>query len=212
MRQEIEVMRVLRVPPLGKLVVEVNGKRYELLNEVDDTPGKRRLLAAVGELITFAGGYDSLVDAGVAPPIVPPVAPAAADTPAVAAEEESLKTEQARFLEELEKQRDALKLKAGIITEPAAVSLPPEKPAPPAPRQQTPSRQSASVASQIDTILQSLKAEDPELAERPIRLRQNPAGGLHIEVDGQVYKEPSEIEDGAVRKLIRRAVQIWRSD
>lgn len=208
MRQEIEVMRVLRVPPLGKLVVEVNGKRYEMLNEVDDAPGKRRLLAAVGELITFADGYNSLVDAGVAPPIVTE-APA---TPPVTAEEESLKAEQARFLEELEKQRDALKLKAGVSTEPAVVSLPPEKTEPPPPRPKTSSRQSASVASQIDTILQSLKAEDPKLAERPIRLRQNPAGGLHIEVDGQVYKEPSEIEDGDVRKLIRRAVQIWRSD
>ena len=36
MDNEIEVMRVIRVPPMGKLVVEVNGKRYEQLGDVSN--------------------------------------------------------------------------------------------------------------------------------------------------------------------------------
>ena len=51
MRRELEVMRVLRVPPLGKLVVEVDNVRYENLAEITDEKAKRVLLAAIGELI-----------------------------------------------------------------------------------------------------------------------------------------------------------------
>ncbi len=202
MRQEIEVMRVLRVPPMGKLVVEVNGKPYETIDEINDGPTTRRLLAAIGELITFAGNYESLVEAGVAPPV-------AAGTSELTASAESLTAEQARFLEQLEQQRDALRLQAQTIASAATPPpLPPEKPLPPL---RPAPRQPADVATQIDAILQSLKADNPALADQVIHLRQNPKGGLHIEVNGQLYNEPGEIADSDVRKLIRQAVQTWRS-
>jgi hypothetical protein len=217
MRQELEVMRVLRVPPLGKLVVEVNGERYERIDELTDEHGKRRLLAAVGELISFAGNYDSLVDAGVAPPVA-----AQAATTETTGEEDSLDEQQARFISQLERQRDAMQNKsqdisAALVQEAAQAAVeetetkppPVPQPAPPRPTP-TPPRQPDNVAAQIDTILQDLKAEDPDLASRAVHLRQNPAGGLHIEVDGRLYNQPGEIEDTAVQTLIRQAVQIWR--
>lgn len=76
MKKEIEIMRVLRQPPLGKLTVEVNQKRVEQLSEVPEKTIRHLLLAAIGELIDFAGGYQVLVDAGVARPLtaVPPAA------------------------------------------------------------------------------------------------------------------------------------------
>lgn len=70
MRKEVEIMRVLRQPPLGRLAVEVNQKRVEHLSEVPEKTIQHLLLAAIGELIDFAGGYQVLVDAGVAPPLV----------------------------------------------------------------------------------------------------------------------------------------------
>lgn len=69
MKKEIEVMRVLRQPPLGKLTVEVNQKRVAQLGEISEKTIRHLLLAAIGELIDFAGGYQVLVDAGVAPPL-----------------------------------------------------------------------------------------------------------------------------------------------
>ena len=78
MKKEIEVMRVLRQPPLGKLVVEVNQKRVEQLAEVQEKTIRHLLLAAIGELVGFAGGYQVLVDAGVAPPLVGEAKPTAA--------------------------------------------------------------------------------------------------------------------------------------
>jgi hypothetical protein len=201
MRQELEVMRVLRVPPMGKLVVEVDGERYDRIDEVTDEHGKRRLLAAIGELISFAGNYDSLVEAGVAPPAA--AQSAATETEA---EDEARRAAQERFISQMELQRDALQNRGrDIPIEREAEPVPPEPPSPrPTPHQQ------ANVAAQIDTILQKLKEQSPALSSRDIHLRQNPAGGLHIEVDGKLYNEPGEIEDTAVQTLIRQAVQIWR--
>ena len=216
MRQEIEVMRVLRVPPMGKLVIEMGGNRYERVDEVIDEASKRRLLTAVGELVTFAGNYEGLVNAGVAPPLT-----ASATTNSQTADEaERLSAEQARFLRQLEEERDALKSQSGdTVIE--ATSLPPELPphieakAQPAKadlsRSSTVPRKSLSIAEQIDTVLQELKSKDPELAHRAVRLRPNPAGGLHIEVDGALYDEPGDIEDTAVQALIRQAVQTWHN-
>jgi hypothetical protein len=200
MRQELEVMRVLRVPPMGKLVVEVNGERYDRIDEVTDEHSKRRLLAAVGELISFAGNYDSLVEAGVAPPL-------AAETAESEMEDEALTRQQARFIEQLERQRDAIKaVSERRLNETPVVDISDETPI-----TRLRSRQSISMAEQIDTILQELKYQDSALSSRIIRLRQNPAGGLHIEVDGKLYEEPGEIEDKAIQKLIRQAVYTWRN-
>lgn len=69
MRDEIEIMRVLRQPPMGKLVIEANQQRYEQLADIPDSKMQQLIKTAVGELITFVGGYQKLVDAGVAPPL-----------------------------------------------------------------------------------------------------------------------------------------------
>jgi hypothetical protein len=234
MRQELEVMRVFRVPPLGKLEIELNGERYQRIEDIADEAAKRRLLTAVGELVSLVGSYDRLVEFGVAPPLMPaaaaatpPPTPTAAPTPTDA---EPMTAEQARFLQRLEQERDAVKrslrgapietipVSALAEAEMAEQAVPPPDAPPDAPLDTPPPRQprsaprqAADVATQIDAIVQSLKAQDPALAQHTIRLRQNPEGGLHIEVDGELYSEPGQIENGQVRKLIRQAVQTWRS-
>ena len=65
MKNEIEMMRVLRVPPMGKLVVDANEERYATLADVTNPKVRQRLLAAIGELVDFCGGYKVLEDAGV---------------------------------------------------------------------------------------------------------------------------------------------------
>ncbi len=47
---------------MGKLVVEVNKKRYEAMDAVEDESVKRLLMAAIGELIVFTDGYETLVE------------------------------------------------------------------------------------------------------------------------------------------------------
>lgn len=120
MRDEIEVMQVVRVPPMGKLVIEAGGKRFENLNGIQSEKVKQRVLAAIGELVSFAGGYRALEYAGLAPPLEPPQGRAARE-----AAEEPLTPAQEAFLASLEGQ---LKGTAESAPEPTAAQLGPELP------------------------------------------------------------------------------------
>lgn len=205
MRKELEMMRILRVPPLGKLVVEVSGQRFEKLSEINHSKVEQRLLAAIGELITFAGGYQALVDAGVAPPMLTPKpavpAPEAPQTP-----DPELAARQARFLAELELQRDTLRSE---VPAPSLTSLPavPSPPISPSVKPLT----DQSLADQIDAILQKHLAAEPELSNRTIRLRENPSGGLRIEIDGQFYDRPRAIPELTIQQLIKKALKEWEA-
>ena len=202
MRKEIEIMRVLRVPPLGKLVVEVNGRRCESLSEIEEENVRRLLLAAIGELMIFAGGYQKLADAGVAPPLNAPE-PAPEDGP-------SLTERQADFLASLEAERDALK--SAPSSKPRFPVLsgiqPGVEPARTPPASEA---KALNLVEQIDTMLQRYVAADPELARRSIHLVQDPNGGLQIEVDGKYYRRPREIEDRTIQLVIKRALKDWES-
>ncbi len=196
MDKPVVAMRVLRVPPMGKLVVEVNKTRYANLDEVTDDNVKRVIMAAIGELIVFAEGYDNLVEAGVAPPIVQP-------KPAETVE--SLAQKQADFLASLEAERDSLQ-----NTEPKKprfATLAPSRPKdlPPTPTV----KKDLSVVEQIDMILQRHLANAPEMAERDIHLQQDASGGLQIKVDGEYFNAPKEINDPKAQAFIKRALKEW---
>ncbi|HSM57943.1 MAG TPA: hypothetical protein VK879_17445 [Candidatus Sulfomarinibacteraceae bacterium] len=201
MRDEIEVMRVLRVPPMGKLVVQAGGERLESLSETKNEKVKHRLLAAIGELISFSGGYQVLVDAGVAPPL------AAAPAPPGATVEESLNEEQAAFLDQLERELKANNTSTATPEamlaeeiEPDQVVSPPE-----------PGDAQLNLVAEIDAILQKHVEADPQLAQRSIHLEQPPGGLLRIRVDGQQYEHPNDIEDGNVRQALKQALKEWES-
>lgn len=193
MNKEVEVMHVLRVPPIGKLVVEFNKQRYENISDVSEENVSRLLLTAVGELITFVGGYEKLVAEGLAPPIT---APGAVNP------EESLSEKQARFIANLEMSREATKKEK---------KAPPSLAMPGIPRVSSTPSASLSPVQQIDEILQRYIAADPELAHRSIHLVQHPAGGLQIDIDSQSYQRPSEIEDQRVQILIKKAIKEWEA-
>lgn len=202
MDNEIEVMRVFRVPPMGKLVVEVNGQRYERLDEVTNAPLKQRLMAAIGELISFANGYKTLEDAGVAPPIIAESRSQPSVQEAVSPE---LEARRAAFISSLERERDAMAAKADLAPSPVNIisaaakdeSLAPERP--------------SGIVGQIDTILQRYIRAEPKLQGRSIHLEQAPAGGLRINVDGQVYQRPAEIKEKEIQLVIKMALKEWEA-
>jgi hypothetical protein len=219
MKNEIEMMRVLRVPPLGKLVIDANEERYANLAEVTNPKIRQRILAAIGELVDFSGGYGVLEAAGVVPQLSPP-APRPTEEYEMA-EASELKEQQAAFLARLEQQVEAEKNKprksgrsatilGGATTASSALPLVEisetgdVRPAATAPKQLT-------IAEQIDLILQRHIATHPEMANRGIRLEQNPTGGLQILVDGKRYEKPGDIEDTAVQGVIKVAVKEWNS-
>lgn len=192
MKKEVEVMRVLRVPPMGKLVVEFRGNRYENIAQVSEEKVKRFLLTAVGELMAFSGGYQTLVDEGLAPPIITSDSKTQSD--------ESLSEQQARFLASLEASRDALKAEKKRISRLSGISHVSAAPS-----------SALNPVEQIDRILQQYVEADPELSGRSIHLVQHPAGGLQIDVDGKRYQRPSEIDDQRIQILIKKAIKEWEA-
>lgn len=220
MRNEIEIMRILRMPPLGKLTVDVNETRYESINDVADVKLRQRLLAAVGELVAFAGGYGVLEEAGFAPQLTPPKAAAVEELETAVPLE--VKQQQEAFLTDLErklaaeKSQPVKKGRSGSIFSPAVpltgsadpiVEITETGEVKPVPLAAKP----LSIAEQIDIILQKHIAADPTMAQRRIQLEQNPAGGLQILVDGKRYEKPADIEDVEVQALIKGAVKEWNA-
>ncbi len=191
MDNEIEVMRVIRVPPRGELVVQVGDRRFKRITEIHDEALGRFLLAAVGELVVFANGYSTLVAAGVAPPLAR--GPARSDSSATYAE--SVEERQATFIAALEEQRDLELVAAAVVT----------KEPPPSPELLEP----LSIVEQINPLVQKHIEADPELKGHVVVLENEPAGGLLIRVDGRVYDRPEKIENIRIRKAIAAALREW---
>lgn len=198
MRDEIEVMRVLRTPPMGKLVVAVGGARHTALSEVQDPALRQRLLAAIGELVVFAGGYERLLEAGVAPPLGPQVAgESRADEPLSAAQEAflaSLQEELKSTVRRAPEQGSGLQKAIGLaakLDEPAVESS------------------ATNLVADIDRILQRHLTNEPSLSGRYIHLEQPPDGALRIRVDDQIYAHPRDIEEETVRRVLRQALAEW---
>jgi hypothetical protein len=194
MDKEIEVMRIIRIPPRGQLVVQVGEQRFEGINEIHDEALGRFLLAAIGELVVFANGYSTLVAAGVAPPLAR--GSARGNISPAGTYSGSVEERQAAFIASLEAQRD-LELVAAI---PQKV-----KKASPAVEETEP----LSIVDEINPLLQKQIDAIPELKGQAIFLESQPDGGLIIRVNGRLYDRPENIEDKQVRKAIAAALREW---
>lgn len=201
MQNEIEIMQILRVPPLGKLVVSFNHQRYESINQVPDAKVRQLMQAAIGELITFAGGYQKLVDAGVAPPLATPQPERTPPPPPTEASEAATS-----FVNRMEQERDEIKSAKAKPTMSLLANLRP-RPA----RNEASANKMLSLVEQVDAILQRHLQSEPDLAERKIHLIQDVGGGLIIEVDGRQYQRPRDIDDPRIQTMIKRALKEWES-
>ena len=181
MDNELEIMRILRVPPNGQLVAELKGNRYEAITDLKNPKNRQLILAAVGELITFVGGYKALEDAGVAPPLTPQT------------QQKSLEEQRAEFMASMQ---------AGGSTSAVATAtdLPVDNEVNELP-----------IVEQIDAVLQKHLLNDANLQHRSIHLIDNQKGGIHIKIDGQVYTHPKKIEDKRIQLLIKGAIKEWES-
>lgn len=208
MLEEIEVMRVIRVPPMGKLVVEVAGSRLDSLEEVENGPTRQRLLAAIGELVSFAGGYEELLEAGVAPPLQsPPPEPGMEG-----ASEEFLTEQQARFLDSLERELKAASHQSSETGPLDVDALLEDEPLPAQEPQATPEPEpTLNLVAEIDAILQKHLSTDPKLADRSIHLEQPPGGVLQVVVEGERYDRPTDIDDPHIRRALKKALKEWEN-
>lgn len=228
MQKPLEIMRIVRIPPLGKLVVDLGGQQYQSADQMPDARQRQMVLAALGELISFAGGYDTLVKAGYAPPLVPPAPTAAREdaplTPAQAAFLASLRDgvievdtaapppivrptlskeeQEAAFLEQMRRGVVPTAVLVEKPSPPAAVVPPTPPTAVPAP----PPSPADDPLSQLNAILQRHLAQIPSLKGQEIILEQH-KDGVRLNVNGTRYAKPSEVPDPLIQQTVKNARQ-----
>ncbi|GMQ77559.1 MAG: hypothetical protein BMS9Abin02_0047 [Anaerolineae bacterium] len=200
MDKVVEVMRIKRLPPMGKLVVEIGSQQYERFSQLPSDVIKQLVLAAVGELIVFTDGYQTLVDAGVAPPIVGPISDGDFKVDA------SISERKAVFRAAIEEERLASLTGDGreVVVEPQEVkNVTIDDP--------TQLKEDLDIAGQVNVFLQKQVQQTPELRGRSIYIAGDATGSLSIFVDGRIFETPSDIEDQLVRAAIQEALKAWEA-
>ena len=184
---------------MGKLAIEVNSVQFERLSDIPTATIRQRILAAVGDMIVFVDGYDTLVQAGMAPPLSGSADDGANYASTVTERQEAFKTQVAR-------QRYEAQLAASQV-----------QPAPKKVESKAKSNaadsivEELSIVEQIDVIFQKYLAQDASLQGRIARLESIPEGGLRIRVDSIYYSQPKEIEDKRIRRALTLALREWES-
>lgn len=211
-----EMLRLLRQPGSGQLVVEIAGQQFTKLAEIKDRKLGQFVLRLVGQLLAFTGGA-ILTEAGVksvaAPPVTPlpeppfvpvsrgtaslPVAKSTSTVPSPPSEME------AEFLASLAQtpgpppppKRGGL-LGLGAKTKPAPIPAAGEL-------------FQLNLADEINNVVQKNLAHSPLAGTNQVEIISNPSGGLRILVNRQAYTSPEEIPDEAVKKLIKDSIKEW---
>jgi hypothetical protein len=193
--QQGEMMRVLRNPDTGRVLVEVEGRHYEHIREIEDAQVGRRVLWAIADLIRFTGGVatnphavrsaSAAVDWEQGTPASTPGADRAWATPPAgetsAAPAANLSKSMSAFFQR-------------------GLSPAPSDPAVPAP---------GSFVEQIEALLQKrLQALDPPLPHE-VHIQSGPEQRLQIQVGREVYGSVDEVADPQIRALIQAAVAEW---
>jgi hypothetical protein len=183
---------------MGKLVVEVNSTQYDKLSEIPAENLMQRILAAVGDLVVFVDGYDTLVRAGMAPPI-------SGTDQTGAPYASSVQDRQDAFRDELARQRYETQLKSQTQQFSGNQDRPSDG------ESSTGPDSDLSMVDQIDIILQRYLSEDPALKGRVAHVESAPEGGLRIRVDNHYYSQPKEIEDTRIRRALMLALREWET-
>ena len=168
----------------GLWVVEVRGRPYRDLTEVEDAALRDEVLEGIRYLAAFGKRYAAQqreqAKGERAAPAVPEAAPAG-------------RTEVKPKLELVYGDRQARQARRPAMRPSRPPTLLPQ----------------IDLAREIGDILEEMQAAHPALRERTIRLQNSPEGGVLFVVDGLLYEAVEAIPDGEVRALIRAATRAW---
>lgn len=221
--EPVELLRLLRDPQSGQLLVEIAGRRYTKLADIADKQVGEYILKLVAHLLAFTNGMIA-AEAGIkslpAPKVgetplplvtpkpvspvpdpltgLPPTPPSPSPAPVPIPSPEA----QTAFLASLSQQ---------------AKSAPPE----PEPKRRglfgraKPSAQAEpllpvlNLAEQINTIAQARLLMSPLAATTKLEITSDPGGGILINVNGRFYASPDDIPDPQVKALIKDSIRQW---
>lgn len=194
-QRPFEVFRVVRMGPMGKLLIEVGGQRYSNIVEIEDGAVGRRVLLAFQELGEFVGPHGAWR------------LPAMHRQDELAGREPELTVEQQEFLARLEATPpDGAIEERGL----GAVEFLQQKSSPSAPEAGAASEPEArSLVDELEELLQVRMTGRPEMSGRSLHFRSTSAGELRIEVDGREYEAIEDIPDSEIVAELRATVRDW---
>lgn len=194
-----EVMRVLRNSENGRVLVEVGGRRFEHIREIEDPQVGRRVLWAIADLVRFTGGMatnpravrsasegmdwdeDAKTAASGWTVLGPVPASISSEAGAGVASTANLGQTMGEFF------------RRGLTPASSSTAAP----------------EPGSFIDQIEAILQArLQAFETPLSYE-VHVSAGPEPGLRIQVGRAFYGSVDEVPDPQARALIREAVQEW---
>lgn len=187
---ELELLSVLFNPVTQKVVVKIDGQYFDHISQVKDRVLGRRILETVAALLHFTGGIIATASGTKAFPVpevkltaLPPVNSA----PAPHAE---APTQTVSAFAGATPARPTLPKK----------TLPEEKPVAPA-------STTFNLADEIDAIVQ----EKLKVAQNAtmVKIATGPDGMISIRVGINYYSSVDDVEDPAVRTIIKEAIKEW---
>ena len=200
-----EVLRVLRDKLTGRLLIEIGGKRYTKINEIQDPNVGQGFLTTLRDLGRFAGGLATGASpapaspAEAAPRAATAPSPDARSAPPAAQAESSAPPGAGRSQAVSDTSAEPLRRPSMNPFKQMQVLREMEKSAPPPPK---------AITEQIDEILQE-KMAGSSFTQRGLRVRAGASGGAAFELDGKAYDAVDDLPDDAARDLIRAAIKEW---
>jgi hypothetical protein len=208
----VELLRLLRDPQSGQLIVEIAGRRYTRLADIADKQVGEFILKLAAHLLAFTNGMIA-TEAGIkslpAPKVgetpLPLITPK--PTPPTPSPSQSLAPGPSPEVEAA--------LLASLV-QPVKPLAPEPKPkrqglfglVKPAPEAE-PLLPVLNLAEQINTIAQARLRLSPLAATTKLEITSDPGGGIRIEVNDRFYASPDDILDPQVKALIKESIQQW---
>ncbi len=206
--EPVELLRLLRNPQSGQLIVEVAGQHYAKLADITDKKIGQYVLQLAAHLLAFTNGV-IVTDAGMKSIYTPkvtqtprPIAPpqkvqsgASGPAPVPKAPPEV----EAAFLASLHAQSPQ--------PEPKPQNLgffkrsKPETPPPSVP--------TLNLAEEINDIVQTRLRYSPLTNITLIEITSDPGGGIRIQVNDEFYSSPDDVIDQDARELIKASIKEW---
>ena len=220
-----ELLRLLRDPQSGDLIVEVAGRHYSKLTDVDDKEVGQYILELVAHLLVFTNGVIA-TEIGVKSVYLPkrlskvpipfkrPTPVSQLPDPAVhesSSEPEPTSSEPDELVPKPPPEAEAAFL--------ASLQARPPQPEPqqggggmygrPKPTSEAGAMPGFDLAGEINKIVQTRLMISPLSSASIVEIVSDHRGGIRILVDDISYASPDDIPDPEVKKLIKESIKQW---
>ena len=178
----LELARVL-MSPNGKVIIEINGKRYTHVKEISDPTIARSLKTLVDEMNRFLGV--NVIGAHASAP------PVSESPPVVNRPVKVVSVEEAKNLPLEKPSMDIFKQYRNLRE-----------------REKQPEIKIKSVLEEIDELLQT-KIAGTDFTRRGLKVSTHSDGTALFMLDGQGYHSVDELPEAEARSLVKQTVQEW---